>query len=196
MGPRRTAQFTARVLRCLAIAGTFLAGAAAANNIGENAAWGFQSVQERAIRQSATDMSERRKGGYYEAARTHITNNTWIERQVNCSQSATAAGNTGTNGMTAYTSSPTASNSSGVSAGSTGNSASNGGNAGDGSVRNGQGNLGNQYATVSGSSAFGSTGPINAGGGHSHQALNSTQNNAGAQTASINNSTACAGVIR
>jgi hypothetical protein len=196
MGPSCTDRRAVRVLRCLLLAATLSAGAAAANNIGENSAWGFQSVQERALRQSATDMAERRKGGYYEAARTHITNNTWIERQVNCSQSATAAGNTGTNGMTAHTSSPIATSSTGISAGSTANSASNGSDMGGAGIRNGQANSGNLDASVSGSYAYGSTGAINAGGGHTYQALNSTQNNAGAQTASLSNSTACAGVIR
>jgi hypothetical protein len=201
-----TRMATAIVLATIALG----AGWARANGIGEDSAWQFQTHTEKAARSATVDLMERKRGGYYQSFQTinNITNNTRIERQFNCALSATSAGNGGTNGMTATTSSPVVSNSGSTAAGATANSASNGigydipagvgrvSGVPGGSVGSTQGNSGSLYSGISGSSTSAATGSVSAGGSESALVLNSDQRNQNSQqVASIAGSTACAGPL-
>jgi hypothetical protein len=184
-----------------ALIASFLLAAwpAQANNIGENAAWGFESVQEKAIRSTNLDLAERKKAGYYDSIKTIITNTTYINHQTNCSLSAAATGNSGSNGMSSYASSPVVTSSTSTSAGSSANGASNSalGAAGlstaGGGVSNSQSNSGSLYSGVNSSATNGTTGAVAANGGRSSQVLNSQQTSSGTLTASVNGSSACSG---
>lgn len=188
-----------------------LAMPAQANGLSENGSWQFQTTQDKVNKGAVVDLIERKKGGYYDSFKTTINNNTYIDKQYNCSLSAYSQGNSGSNGMTASTSSPSTSNSGSTSAGTGANTASNGvsqfglpgvlvalngtTNPGTGAVANTQSNSGSLSSGVSGSSTSATTGAISANGGRTDQALNSDQNNSGAQTASVSGSTACAGPL-
>ena len=196
----------ARAFPALAAYVLCAAGAAHANGVGENQTWQFLSGADKTTRAAATDLMERKRAGYYDSFQTvnHITNNTAIERQVNCSVSATSAGNGGSNGMSAATSSPGVSNNSTTSAASSANSASNGlgpsaggwpGGAGGGQLGNTQSSTGTLTSGISGSATSAVTGAVSAGGGRSDQVLNSSQSNQGQQVARIMGSTACAGPL-
>lgn len=171
-----------------------------ANNIGENNAWGFETTQERTTRQTNLDLSERKKGGYYDSFQTNVTNNTYIQNQTNCSLSASSVGNSGSNGMSAYASSPTVSGSASTSAGSTANGATNSTLGATGlytlgtGLTSNQSNSGSLTSGVSSSITSGTTGSVAASGGRSSQVLNSQQNSSGVLTASVSGSSACAGV--
>ncbi len=207
---RTHATLSQRICRHLAALLCALAGHAAApafaNGIGENQTWQFQTGAEKSTRAAAVDLMERKRGGYYHAFQTvnHITNNTQIERQYNCSQTATSAGNGGTNGMSASTSSPGVSNAGTTSAASNANTATNAlgadalpgwpGTSGD--LRNAQTSSGTLASGVNGSYTSASTGAISAGGGRSDQVLNSSQSNLGSQQlARVDSSTACSGIL-
>jgi hypothetical protein len=206
-----TQQTATKIAAAIVLATIALAGRTVlANGIGEDSPWQFQTGTEKAARSATVDMMERKRGGYYQSFQTinNITNNTRIDRQFNCAVSATSAGNGGTNGMTATTSSPIVSNSGSTAAGTTANSASNGvGYDGPGAVGgfygapagtlgSSQGNSGSLYSAVSGSSTSARTGPVSAGGGESSLVLNSDQRNQNSQqVASIAGSTACAGPL-
>jgi len=186
--------------KALALAALVLATLAArANNIGENAAWGFETTQEKASRATNLDLAERKRAGYYDSIKTIITNNTYIERQTNCSLTASTVGNSGSNGMTSNASSPLVSNSTSTSAGSTANGASNSTLGATGlytsgtGLTNSQSNSGSLYSGVDSSYTSGSTGSVAANGGRSSQVLNSQQSSAGTLTASVNGSSACSG---
>lgn len=200
---------------CWTLAALFGAAAPAlANGIGENGAWQFQTNADKVSKGAIVDLVERKKGNYYNAFQTvnHIANTTFIDRQFNCGVSATSSGNSGSNGMTANTSSPTVNNTGSTSASTAANSASNGlsGNlpsgvingtaiplgAGAGELSNSQSNAGTLSAGVSGSASNAVTGAVTAGGGRSDLALNSDQQNQGSQqVASIAGSTACTGAL-
>jgi hypothetical protein len=195
---------------CLATA-LLTAFSARANGLGENGSWQFNTTQDKVNKGAVVDLMERKKGGYYDSFQTTINNNTYIDKQYNCSLSAYSQGNSGTNGMTASTSSPSVNNAGSTTAGTQANTANSGvsqfglpgvlvalngaGLPSSGAVANTQSNSGTLGSGVSGSSTSASTGAISSGGGHSNQALNSEQSNAGTQTASVSGSTACAGPL-
>ncbi|RYG05618.1 MAG: hypothetical protein EON92_20740, partial [Burkholderiales bacterium] len=156
-----------------------LLGAAApalANGIGENGAWQFQTNADKVAKGAIVDLVERKRGNYYNSFQNvnHITNTTFIDRQFNCGVTATSSGNSGSNGMTANTSSPTVNNTGSTSASTSANSASNGlsgtlpsgvingtsvlGAAGAGQLSNTQSNAGSLSAGVSGSASNAVTG--------------------------------------
>lgn len=186
------------------------APAAHANGQGENTTWQFQSSQERVNKAAIADMVEKKKAGYYDSFKAVYNYNTYIERQVNCSVSALTTGNTGSNGLSAATSSPTLSNSGSTSSETGANSASNGlSQAGltgvlqagspastpTGTLSSGQSNNGALNSGVTASTTSASTGAVAANGGATDQVLNSQQANSGMLTASISASTACAGPL-
>ncbi len=198
----------------LAFAGSVaLATAAQANGWLESRPWQFDTSADKANKAAVVDLIERKKGGYYDSWKTTVNNNvvtnnnTVIESQTNCSVSATAVGNTGTNSMTGAASSPTVTNTSSNNASTTGNSNSSGVNNTDPSgvvidnngtnpntvVDTNQSNNGSNLSSdVTSSTSNAASGRIAANGGRVNQALNSSQRNSGDQSASISNSTACA----
>jgi hypothetical protein len=184
------------------------AGLAHANGIGENQTWQFHTGAEKATRAAAVDLMERKRGGYYHSFQTinNVVNNTRVDRQYNCALTATSAGNGGSNGLSATTSSPGVSNSGSTSAASSANSASNAlgheslagylGSTGTGQLGNTQSSSGTLVSGISGSATSAVTGAVSAGGGRSDQVLNSSQSNLGSQqTASVSGSTACTGLL-
>ena len=96
-----------------------------ANGLGENVPWQFPSAGEIATRAGIADLMEKKRSGYYGPANNNTVNNTYIDRQTNCSVSSSALGNSGSNGVSAATSSPTVTNGATSSALTTGNSTSN-----------------------------------------------------------------------
>lgn len=100
---------------------------ALANGYGESAPWQFESSAQRAVNAGVLDLIEKKRGGYYDSFKSTNYNitNTYIRQQTNCSVSSSAAGNEGSNSLSASTSSPTISNGATTSAGTTGNGASN-----------------------------------------------------------------------
>jgi hypothetical protein len=197
----------ARILRWLTAAALVAAAPAAswANGIGDNSSWQFQSGTDKAVKNATLDLTERKKGGYYQSFQT--INTTFIGRQYNCAVNATSAGNGGSNGMTATTSSPGISNAGSTAATSAANSATNGLGYGDvsglaslspsaGQLASTQSNAGALSAGVSGSATSAVTGAVSAGGGRSDLVLNSDQLNQNSQQmASVTGSTACAGPL-
>ncbi|MFH0134685.1 hypothetical protein ACGLHS_31040 [Variovorax sp. VaC1] len=167
----------ARPMVFLLLAAACAAPPALANNVGENAAWQFQSSTDKVNQAAIQDMIRKQKSGYYAAP----VYNTTIGRQYNCSVSASSTGNDGNNSTVA-------------------NSPSNAGARSDASgndSRTAVGTLGG--ATVGTSQAnAGAVGSAIVGGtstqvqGAATQALNSNQGNTGAQTASVGGSSACA----
>ena len=183
---------------------------ALSNGPGENASWQFQTSQERVNKAAIADLVEKKRAGYYDSFKAVYNYNTYIERQVNCSVSALTTGNTGSNGLSAATSSPTLSNSGSTSSDTGANTASNGlsqagltgvlqasndSNTPTGTLSSGQSNTGALTSGVSASNTSASTGPVAANGGVTDQVLNSQQSNSGMLTASISASTACAGPL-
>ncbi len=184
---------------------------ALANGIGQNSTWDFTSSSEKSIRNTALETVERKRSGYYDAVKPvyNTTNISNIQRQYNCSLTASSAGNSGTNSTTASTSSPTLTASGSTSSSTLANSASNGfspsgfGNpvmtsASDlvpaGSLSNSQSNAGSLSAGVTGSRTVVSGGTSSVGSGRTDQALNSQQRNTGNLAASVTGSNACSGV--
>lgn len=187
-----------------------LVPAAQANGQGENTTWQFQTSQERVNKAAVADMVEKKKAGFYDSFKAVYNYNTYIERQVNCSVSALTTGNTGSNGLSAATSSPTLSSSGSTSSSTGANTASNGlsqagltgvlqagssGSTPTGTLSSGQSNTGALNSGVSASTTSASTGAVAANGGSTDQVLNSQQANSGMLTASISASTACAGTL-
>lgn len=153
---------------------------AAANGLGENGAWQFQTAQDKANLAAIEAMRQTRISGGY-AAPIYTTN---IGKQFNCAVSAQATGNQGTS--TAVGNSPS---SSGNSSSSTGNSSSSTLGLGTGSstasLTGTQQNPGEVSASSSGSVGTSVE-------GNSYQALNTTQTNSGTQSSSVASSNACA----
>jgi hypothetical protein len=149
---------------------------ASANNVGENAAWQFQTSADKVNQAALQDMIQKRKSGYY-AAPTYTTN---IGRQYNCNVTATAQGNSGSN--SAIANSPSTS---GASADSVGNENWTDSDGGGGNVGTGQSNGGSVGSSVHGSTNTHVDGTAT-------QALNSTQSNTGNQSAAVDGSSACA----
>lgn len=171
-----------RTSRGVAVAATamlFLSGPAWAGNYGESTSWQFQDAATQANMAAVQDMIQKRKSGYY-AAPNYTTN---IARQYNCSVSASAAGNTGSNSTIANSPST-----SGASANATGNAnttTSDGYGASGAGISGTQSNSGRVSSGVNGSTSS----TVN---GTAYQALNSTQTNSGSQSATIGSSNACA----
>lgn len=197
----------ARLLRWVMAAALMAAAplASLANGIGDNSSWQFQSAADKAVKNATLDMTERKKGGYYQSFQT--INTTFIGRQYNCAVNATSAGNGGSNGMSATTSSPGVTNAGSTAATNAANSATNGLGYGDvsglaslspsaGQLASTQSNAGTLSAGVSGSATSAVTGAVSAGGGRSDLVLNSDQLNQNSQQmASVTGSTACAGPL-
>ena len=150
---------------------------ALANNVGENAAWQFQSSTDKVNQAAIQDMIRKQKSGYY-AAPVYNTN---IGRQYNCNVSANSTGNDGTNSTVANSPANT-----GASSGASGNDSRTGvGTTGGATVGTSQANSGAVGSAIVG----GTSTQVQ---GSATQALNSTQTNSGAQTASVGGSSACA----
>ncbi len=160
---------------CLALS---VAPPAAANNYGESLAWQFQTPGELAAQAATRDLIERRRGGAFAAP----VYNTQIQRQYNCSVSASATGNSGV--QSALANSPTVT---GATATATGNSNATTIAADDTDAQTGNGQL-NTGAVTSG--VIGSTSAQVRG--VAWQALHSDQRNSGDQRATVNGSNACA----
>ncbi len=153
------------------------APSASANNVGENAAWQFQTSADKANQAMVQDMIQKRRSGYY-AAPVYTTT---IGRQFNCNVNATAQGNSGTNSTIANSPST-----SGAAANATGNdNATQAWGTEGGGVDSTQGNSGNVGSSVNGSTSTSVHGSAT-------QALNSNQSNSGDQSASVEGSAACA----
>lgn len=151
---------------------------AGANNVGENAAWQFQTSADKVNQAAVQDMIQKRRSGYYAAP----VYNTHIDRQYNCTLGATSTGNEGSNSTVAN--SP---GTQGAQADAAGNSNSTDVSSG----RNGASNIGNTQGNAGavGSGVWGAT--QSAVNGYATQALNSTQANSGSQYASVTGSTGC-----
>jgi hypothetical protein len=155
----------------------------------DNDSWRFQSTAEASNRAFIEDMRMKRTSGFYSAPQY----NTFIDTQnnFNCSNSASSAGNGGSNSATANTP-----NSNGASASSTGNQNTNSAGGTDSSynpvLNSGQDNRGPVVSEVIGDSA------ADASGNATKQMLNTYQDNLGAQTSNIVGSNACAfpGAVR
>lgn len=173
---RRQLIFTAAL--CLSSA-TFTIPAAA-NNVGENVGWQFDTSADKVNKAYLEDLRQKRASGYYAAP----IYNTYIDRQYNCSVSSTATGNEGTN--TTLANAPS----------TTGNSASASGNANQNDTAPG---YGAGSTSVSGTQTNGGEVESEANGDiqssvsdtATWQALNSDQQNSGNQTASVSASNAC-----
>ncbi len=176
-----------------------------ANGFGDSGSWGFQTQQDRVNKGTVLDLIQKNKNGYYNAIKSTYNYNTYIDKQVNCTLSATTNGTSGTNGMDASASSPVLNNTGTTSASGAANSASNGlsqsGLTGvfntnatpPGSISSGQSSSGALNSSISGASNSASTGQVAANGGMTDQVLNSQQTNSGVLTSSISASSACAG---
>lgn len=175
-----------------------LAAPAGANEIGGNYAWQFRSVGERTLSLQQLDLMMRRNAGGYNSF-YNSTHNTYVAGdQVNCSVSATAAGNTGTSSASGSSSSPTIGNTPSILAQATGSSLASQGWPSGGAVAPLNATQGNtsspQSASVSGTTSSLGVSNLQSSGGVLTQALNSTQANTNSpQTATVAGSTACAG---
>ncbi|NKC33394.1 hypothetical protein [Falsiroseomonas selenitidurans] len=169
-----------------------------ANEIGGNYAWQFRGVGERTLSLQQLDLLMRRNAGGYNSYYNNTYNTYVAGDQVNCSVSATAAGNTGTSSASGYSSSPTIGNTPSILAQATGSSLASQGWPTGGAVaplNSTQGNTSSpQSATVSGTMSTLDAANLQSSGGVLSQALNSAQTNTNSpQTASVAGSTACAG---
>lgn len=193
--PKWSAGVALRLTGAIAV---MLAAPAGANEIGGNFAWQFRGVGERTLSLQQLDMMMRRNAGGYNNF-YNSTHNTYVAGdQVNCSVSATAAGNTGTSSASGSSSSPTIGNTPSILAQATGSSlASQGWPSGSAvaPLNATQGNTSSpQSASVSGTTSSLGVSNLQSSGGVLTQALNSNQTNTNSpQTAAVSGSTACAG---
>lgn len=176
-----------------------------ANGYGESGSWNFQTQQDRVNKGYVLDMIEKKKNGYYNAIKSTYNYNTYIDKQVNCTLTATTTGTSGSSGLEATTSSPVLNSTGTTSASGAANSASNGLSQSSltgvfntnatppGSISSGQSSSGALNSSISGASNSTSTGQVAANGGVTDQVLNSQQSNTGVLTSSISSSSACAG---
>lgn len=186
---------------CLVLAATFGFGIASplrANEIVGNYAWQFRSVGERTLGLQQLDLMMRRNAGGYNSFYNNTYNTYVAGDQVNCSVSATAAGNTGTSSASGSSSSPTIGNTPSILAQATGSSLASQGWPSGSSVAPLNATQGNtsspQSASVSGTTSSLGVSNLQSSGGVLTQALNSNQTNTNSpQTASVAGSTACAG---
>lgn len=148
---------------------------AAANNVGENIAWQFQSSTDKVNRAYLEELRQRHMAG-------PPIYNTYIDRQFNCNVNASALGNQGTNTtLASAATSPTVAGSS-----SANDNLTELGSEVAGKVNNeiAQDNTGAISTSVTGTVT---SSPSN----QSTQALNSDQANSGAQSASVSSSSGC-----
>lgn len=151
---------------------------AVANGVGENIAWQFETTADKVNRAYLEDLRQKRRNGYYAAP----VYNTYIDRQYNCSVSATATGNQSSSN--AVGNSPSTAGHSAIGTGN--NSEVRSGLAGRGS------GLLDSTQTNSGNVAAHAHGSIHTSvRGDTYQALNTEQQNSGDQTANVTGSTAC-----
>lgn len=183
-------------------------GAVLANGLGENGSWQFQTSTDKVNSAYLEDLRQKRASGFY--APPNITNN--IDKQFNCSLSASASGNLGTSSIvtagpsTTGVSSFAAANESQARVQADGLPADNmpgpfgarrpgrsdgpqvpgeSWGLGGAGIANQQSNTGQIQSSAEGetSSVVGDT--------QNYQALNSAQTNSGTQEASVAGSTAC-----
>ena len=182
-----------------------------ANGFGESSGWQFQSQQDRVNKGAVLDMIERKKAGFYDAMRPvyHQTYTTYIDKQFNCTVSASTSGNNGSNSASASTSSPAVSGSAATNSSADANTASSsltqagltgivslrGVPAPAGALETGQSNTGRLDSSVIGSPTSATTGQVTAGGGLTDQVLNSRQSTSGNLSTAVNSSTACMGPL-
>jgi hypothetical protein len=203
---------------CSAVTAAFGISAAYANGFLENQPWQFDTANDKIAKASMEDLRQKKKGGYYDGFDTTVNNTytTNIDKQINCNVTASAVGNTASNGVTSNASSPTVDLPGSIGASATGNSSNtsttgstraNGADGSSSSSATGNGNSGSagqlsntsqgnsdspQNASVDGSSINSSVDGMNTSGGRSDVALNSNMSNEGSpQTASVDGSTAC-----
>lgn len=166
-----------KILICIQVGvGAIVCGSAAvANNVGENAAWQFQTASDKVNRAYLEEMRQRHRAG-------PPIYNTYIDRQFNCNVNASALGNQGTNTTLASASdNPTIAGS-----GSANDSLTELGSEVAGKVKNDvtQDNTGAISTSVTGTVT---SSPSN----QATQALNSDQGNSGTQSASVSSSSGC-----
>ena len=180
------------------------------NGVGENIAWQFNSSIDKVNRAYLEDMRQKKANDYYAAP--NITN--IIDKQFNCSVSASASGNLGTSSV--VTAGPaTTGNGAVAKANEAVSQVQDGsgsaidtfgliGNTGSDGVAWSASNLANRLAS-SGSNGIvadlSNTGQVGAtaegdtssvvGNTENYQALNSEQTNSGTQSASVNGANGC-----
>lgn len=186
-----------------------LAPAVLANDFGSQQAYRFSDANERIAKISAATLIEQKKGGAF-----HYTYNTHIERQINCTLSVGATGNTAQPSNSGSGIAPAGILNSGIDATTTGNQATtsssplNSGSASEGGLLGGlpgtvtsggstQLSQGNDHSSlgssVSGSGLNSRLGPINAQGADIDNTISTSQSNDGAQiNAQATHSSACA----
>lgn len=192
----RNRSIASYLMACAAVA--LLATPAYANEITGNYAWQFRGVGERTLSLQQLDLMMRRNAGGYNNFYNSNSNTYVAGDQVNCSVSATAAGNTGTSSASGSSSSPTIGNTPSILAQATGSSLASQGWPSTGAVAPLNATQGNtsspQSAAVSGTTSTLGVTNMQSSGGVLTQALNSRQSNTNSpQTASVAGSTACAG---
>lgn len=167
------------MLIALAFSGLVPISPVAANGVGENVAWQFETAAEQATQMYQEEVRQRRLNGFYSAP----VYNTFIQSQYNCSVNSTATGNLSSSNAVANSPS-----SSGHSADATGNendtTDSSGNLASGGSNATEQENDGRIRARARGDMSTSVR-------GDNFQALNTDQVNSGNQASTINGSTAC-----
>jgi hypothetical protein len=180
-----------------------------ANNLGENTVWQFNSQQDKVSKTTTLDQIQKQRAGYYEGLRPVYNYTTYIEKQYNCTVSASTLANTGSNSNAATNSSPGVTNAGSTSSSTDANSASNSlpqsgltgvptagvGYSPSGSLVSNQSNTGSLGSGVSGSTTSAATGAVTTGPGTSTQALNSQQSNTGMLSTTVAGSTACVGPL-
>jgi hypothetical protein len=205
-----------RTFPALALVTILFAGPVFANGYGESGPWQFQTPAQRGANAVTSDLIERKRGGFYDSFKStyNTVNQTWIDKQVNCSVNASSNANAGSNTLSSSTASPVLNSSADIATRTSANEAYNGSQtdafaamAGDISalgimsgaasqplnIDSGQSNSGTLSSTVSKSSVSSGTGNVKASG-YSAPVLNSKQSNTGSQTAQVSGSTACAGM--
>lgn len=168
----------------LALVAGVLGGAAPllANGVGENAAWQFETTQDKVNRAYLENLRQQKIGGYYNYAPPVYTTN--IDKQFNCAVSASSIGNTASSSASGASQGLT-----GTTAGSTGNSSTTSQTTGltgspASNAANDQLNQGKIVSSANGNVS--ANADVDA-----HQALNTDQDNSGAQTSTVNGSTSC-----
>jgi hypothetical protein len=163
--------------------------AAHANGFGENSPWQFETPLETSANLAVLDMIERKKGGFYDGFKTVVysTTVTNIGSQINCSNGASALGNSASNSQTGNA--ITTNLDGPISATALGNSASTQTGQDGGTSSNTQTNSGTQGSSVDGSTVDLTNGS-STNGGTLNDILNN-QDNSGDQIAGVNSSTAC-----
>lgn len=152
------------------------APAALANGFSETPPWQFQSRTDKVNQAVIQDMVQKRQNGMYTAP----VYTTIIDRQINCTVTASATGNHNTSNAVANSPST-----SGAQSSATGNSSANSaGSTAASTATSSQGNSGSVGASLNGGTSTQLS-------GQATQALNTTQDNSGYQTATVGGSSGC-----